>query len=313
MNVILDQKFSNWILGGIIRESSQFANSQINIQFIKLGRKQAPFQYLFRRYFKRLEISYGDLIVNQNTLLYIIENNLLKYDDLKSLRCLFTHAAEKSLTQGPLIQILLKLNRILVLNESDKLLLFSHGIPARNILVVHGGIDRNRYYPSVKKPLEQFALITGDAKQRKNPQKIVELITLCGEVNFIICGRYWKEYLESNGIYLTNLKVLDYEPKLNEMLMRQASVFITLSHQEGGPYPVLEALASGTPVISTPVGWSPELLDGSNGRLIEFDTEIEAIRGLIFACIELKSLVYCKDLLNGRFTWHEFARLLYED
>jgi glycosyltransferase involved in cell wall biosynthesis len=260
-----------------------------------------------------LEVSAGDLIVNQNTLLYIVENNLLKHDDLKSLRCLFTHAAEISLKQGNLIQILLKLNKILVLNESDKVLLISYGIPTKSIVVVYGGIDRNRYYPSLGLPRKKFVLITGDAKSRKNPEKIVQLVTACSTINFVICGRYWAKYLKSRNIYLPNLKVLNYESKLNEKLMRDASVFITLSHQEGGPYPVLEALASGTPVISTPVGWSPEIINNANGRLIEFETDIEVIRDLILTCIDLKSVVYSKDLLNGRFSWYEFAKLLYED
>lgn len=313
MKVILDKKFQSWILGGIILESRQFTKSEIDIQFLNLGKKRAFFSYLFRRYFHPLRVSKEDLIVNQNTLLYLVENSLLKDNNLNSLRCLFTHASEKTLRHGNLIQVLSTLKKVLVLNESDRLLLISHGIPNQNISVVYGGIDRGKYFPSMQQPVDEFVLITGDAKPRKNPDKIVEIIASFSEINFVICGRYWKKYLESKRVKFANLKVYDYDPELNERLMRMASVFITVSFQEGGPYPVLEALASGTPVISTPVGWSPELIHNGNGRLIDFDTEIEVIREAIVACMQLKRKLFSTDLLFGRFTWQEFARLLYEE
>lgn len=313
MKVILDKKFKGWILGGIIRESSQFSQVEIDIQYLNLGKKRAFFAYMFRRYLYRLRVSKGDLIVNQNTLLYLVENNLLNSNQLNSLRCLFTHASEETLKQGNLIHVLSDLEKVLVQNESDRLLLIAHGIPTQKISVVYGGIDRDRYFPSMQQPVDEFVLITGDAKLRKNPSKVVEIIATFSEINFVICGRHWKKYLESKGVNFANLKVHDYEPELNEKLMRMASVFITVSNQEGGPYPVLEALASGTPVISTPVGWSPELIHNENGRLIDFNTEIEVIGEAIFDCIQLKRRLFSEDLLLGRFTWQEFARLLYED
>ncbi len=313
MKVILDKKFNNWILGGIIRESSEYANSEIHIQMVSLGKRHAPITYLFRRYVKGIKILRGDLIVNQNTLLYMIENRFIQIKDLCLLKCFYTHAAEKSLKQGTLVKILSKLDKVLVQNENDRSLLISYGLPREKILVVYGGIDRKKFYPSENLPTKKFVLVTGDAKLRKNPAKIVDLVSTCNQIEFVVCGRYWEEFLKSKELLLPNLQVFDYESRLNEELMRQASVFLTVSSQEGGPYPVLEALASGTPVVSTPVGWSSELINDSNGRLIAFDTEIKDIHDSILACIDLKSAVFSKDLLNGRFGMKEFAQLLYRN
>lgn len=50
--------------------------------------------------------------------------------------------------------------------------------------------------------------------------------------------------------------------------MAAADVFTLPSYKEGCPNVVLEALASGRPVVATDVGGIPELMDSSSGRLV---------------------------------------------
>lgn len=62
------------------------------------------------------------------------------------------------------------------------------------------------------------------------------------------------------------------EPADLAQLYRESRLVICASTCEGGPRFTVEALACGTPVISTPVGIMPDLLeDGSAGRLVGFD------------------------------------------
>jgi len=84
------------------------------------------------------------------------------------------------------------------------------------------------------------------------------------------------------------LKVAAREDKWrtqNEMVnfYRSLDAYICTSRTEGGPHPILEASACGIPVISTPVGIAPELIeDNMNGLLIQrkIDSIREAVRRL---------------------------------
>jgi glycosyltransferase involved in cell wall biosynthesis len=67
-------------------------------------------------------------------------------------------------------------------------------------------------------------------------------------------------------------------------LYRRASLFLLTSDHEGTPNVVLEAMASGVPVVGTRVGDVPDLLgNGERGRLAERGD----LDGLVSAIVEL--------------------------
>ena len=57
--------------------------------------------------------------------------------------------------------------------------------------------------------------------------------------------------------------------KEKDKILRRTNIFILPSYNEGLPMVLLEAMSYGIPVISTPVGGIPELVEKENGFLIE--------------------------------------------
>jgi glycosyltransferase involved in cell wall biosynthesis len=62
-------------------------------------------------------------------------------------------------------------------------------------------------------------------------------------------------------------------------LYAACDVVAVASRQEGGPKAVLESMAVGVPIVSTRVGQAQELIDGTNGRLVD----VGAVDGLAAA------------------------------
>jgi len=68
--------------------------------------------------------------------------------------------------------------------------------------------------------------------------------------------------------------------------MRRAAVFVRPSQLEGMPLTVLEAMASGLPVVATPVGGTPELVrEGETGHLVPVD-DPEALAAAVTSLLD---------------------------
>jgi glycosyltransferase involved in cell wall biosynthesis len=142
-----------------------------------------------------------------------------------------------------------------------------YGVPASKITVIHHGVHprfaaargqedatfRERY--RLTKP---YVLAVGTIQPRKN---LVVLAQAMKEVSpdhdLVIAGRRgWMadsvlSGLESAGLG-SRLRILDYVPDDDlPALYREADVFVQPSHFEGFGMPVLEAMASGTVVITS--------------------------------------------------------------
>lgn len=106
--------------------------------------------------------------------------------------------------------------------------------------------------PDLIKKNEKFKLtIFGDGPEREKLNQLVGKLGL--ENHVFIAGR------------------IDHQELLSKL---HAGVFVLNTGYEGLSHIILEAMAAGTPVITTKVGGNPEIItDGQNGILVEYNNK----------------------------------------
>jgi glycosyltransferase involved in cell wall biosynthesis len=128
---------------------------------------------------------------------------------------------------------------------------------------------------------------------------------------FVIHGKGWSSFNQGSLSNLANVEFIDFQFSNQGSLLRGALALISVAHNEGGPISVLEALACGTPVISTNTGFAKDLITDQNGFLISDDLSVQGWRERFVEVIKMKRDVQLLDLLEGKFTSEKLGVDLY--
>jgi glycosyltransferase involved in cell wall biosynthesis len=149
-----------------------------------------------------------------------------------------------------------------------------------SVRVIPNGVDLDRFHPTVvastdEPPRRRIGLI-GRLIANKGPQYIVEAAPLIldrhPDVEFVVVGdgplRGPLEARVAEQGFGPAFSFLGARSDVADIL-RTCSLAVRPSLSEGLPLAILEAMASGLPVVATPVGGTPEIvLDGQTGYLI---------------------------------------------
>ena len=129
-----------------------------------------------------------------------------------------------------------------------------------------------------------------EPKLVKGPDVLVEALgvlrTLVPELLVVLSGPsrgYVRAALDRMGIPYVHRYVDRYDEL--RALYLACDVVAVSSRQEGGPKAVLESMAVGVPIVSTRVGQAQELIDGTNGALVDVG-DVEGLAGAIAAAAE---------------------------
>jgi glycosyltransferase involved in cell wall biosynthesis len=166
-----------------------------------------------------------------------------------------------------------------------------YGIDEKKIYVIYNGVDINKFKPRVNKAelkrefsleeKQKIVLFVGRLYHRKGLEillnSIPPILQEFSDVKFAISGTGFKEKEESLRTLAKKLKIeeqvkfLGYVPDEKLPFLYSASdIFVLPAIYENFPFAILEAQATGLPVISTKVGGIPEFLtDNENGFLID--------------------------------------------
>jgi glycosyltransferase involved in cell wall biosynthesis len=199
-------------------------------------------------------------------------------------------------------RVLNQSNRIVVLSgyTRDKLLNI-YGVPEGKIAIIPGGIDLVRFHPAADKravrerlqlPRDKKILLTvRNLVSRMGIENLIrampEIVKSTPDIALIIGGT---GPLKNDLMELSrNLNLEDHihfagfipEAALPEYY-QAADIFVLPTIElEGFGLVTLEALASGTPVLGTPVGGTQEILSRLDNRFLFRDTRPESISSLI--------------------------------
>ena len=154
-----------------------------------------------------------------------------------------------------------KMNLVLVLNENDKLFLINHGIKAKNVLVIDGGVDLKTIARAAANKKHYEALFIG----RFHPQKGLELLVNAWKLvvkqipmaKLAIIGWGDKVYVEKIKLLSSELgavksvEFLGFVDNVEKYgLLKSSKLFVFPSLYESWGVVVAEALACGVPVVA---------------------------------------------------------------
>lgn len=180
---------------------------------------------------------------------------------------------------------------IAVSEYTKREILKNYAIPAWKIKVIFNGVDLEKFKPAKDKAKfkrelgfsdnDVLILYVGRLYSRKGLPTLISAVPQVAKkirnVKFIISGKGFSDEEKRLRGYVEYFKVrenvifLGYFPdeKLPN-LYKAADIFVFPSIYENMPFAMLEALASGLPVVTTSVGGIPEVIeDGKNGFLVK--------------------------------------------
>ncbi len=234
-----------------------------------------------------------------------------------------------------------KIDIIHTTNYITKNLLIEYGVKEEKIVVIPLGIDLSIFKPysekerkklrkKLKIPLDKTIIGSfqkdgigwGEGlkpKWEKGPDIFCKVIKKISETNdiFILLTGPARGFVKNK---LTKYKIPYYHTFLENYLdivsyYNLIDLYIITSRVEGGPKGLLEAMATGIPLVSTKVGMAPEIIKQNfNGFIAEIDN-IDQIYHYALKIIEDKNLR--KKITNNalkvitRYSWEKIAKEYY--
>lgn len=194
------------------------------------------------------------------------------------------------------------------------------GIEERRILDLPHGVDVEMFTPSVKKYDTQKTLkflFVGRVEAAKGIYYILEAFRKLQDLNveLIVVGDMMGQE-EALKVYTRNVNFLGLKRR-DEMpqYYNEADIFVLSSLWEGSSLSMLEAMASGLPVIASKYSCAPDILTGHEGFVIE-PRNIEEIENYIrwyYAHREMiPEMSKAARKLAEKYTWHQYGENLCE-
>ena len=176
---------------------------------------------------------------------------------------------------------------ICAVSEKVKNELVHLGMPSSRIRVVHNGVDVREFYPgtasrtSLELPDDvPLGLFAGDIKtRRKNLDSVLRALQRVDDVHLAVAGDTadspFPSLAQRMGI-ADRVHFLGFRRDIPD-LMRTADFFVFPSRYEACTLVLLEAMASGLPIITAKTAGGAELVDTQSGYVLDDPEDVEEI------------------------------------
>jgi glycosyltransferase involved in cell wall biosynthesis len=224
-------------------------------------------------------------------------------------------------------------DRFIVLSKAfGHILHQKYQIPWNKIHIIPGGVDINHFQTNLSRQEARIKLGWPSNRQilftsrrlvhRMGIDKLLQAIAIIKphipDIWLAIAGRgHIQELLQQQAIELgleNNVKFLGFLPDEELPIAYQAADLTIMPSQsfEGFGLAILESLACGTPVVCTPVGGMPEILQGFSPDLITSSIAVESIseklEQALLGKIYLPSREECRNYTITNYDWTNIAQ-----
>ena len=194
---------------------------------------------------------------------------------------------------------------LITMNKEDYKL--SKKLKAKKTFYIPGvGVDLSKFdIPSFNReekrkklniPNNKIVILSvGELTKRKNHESVIKALSHTNRDDFIyiICGNgELHEYLNALvGKFNLNSKVkfLGFRKDINEICLA-SDIFVFPSFHEGLPVALMEAMASGLPVICTNIRGNNDLIQDYENGLLYINNDLNKLQQKIYRLIENESL-----------------------
>lgn len=220
----------------------------------------------------------------------------------------------------------------IVLSEAFRQILHqTYGVPLHRIFIVGGGINTEEFL--VKQSVAESRSQLGWAQDRRIILSVRRLVQRMGLENLIMAIAQVRQVfpdvlllIAGKGAIADNLRSLIQQMNLEnhvQLLGFVADQDLPIAYHaaeltivpsvslEGFGLTVIESLASGTPVLGTPIGGIPEILRPLTDDLVLEGSSVEQLaKGLIEALVgqrQMPSAAACQNYVKRNYDWQAIA------
>jgi glycosyltransferase involved in cell wall biosynthesis len=167
------------------------------------------------------------------------------------------------------------------------------------------GVDLHRFKPH-RRGIGKVGFCSA-YYERKNPEMILNIIKTMKDEEFILVGSRWEKWEKWDElISRSNLNYVDLPYEMYPSVFEEIDIFVSTSKLEGGPIPLLEALASNSYPVVTDTGFARDIItDKSKGIVLSVDAPVEDYCEAIRLARQRKD-ENVADLVSGR-SWSRFG------